>query len=54
MASGRLSAYSAVMEAFILVLGLIVVGLVSQRSGADSRPGLGDGRTDRVVRWLPL
>ena len=42
------------MEAMIFVFGVILVGLVSQRFGADSRLGLGDGRTDRVVRWLPL
>jgi hypothetical protein len=42
------------MEAIIFVLGVILVGLVSQRFGTDSRLGLGDGRTDRVVRWLPL
>ena len=42
------------MEAMIFVLGMILVGLLSQRYGVDSRLGLGDGRTDRVVRWLPL
>jgi len=54
MAKGRQSAYSAGMEAILFVLGAILLGLVSQRWGADSRPGLGDGRTDRVEHWLPL
>jgi hypothetical protein len=48
------SAYSSVMEVMIFVLGVILVGLASQRWGVDSRPGLGDGRTDGVGRWLPL
>jgi hypothetical protein len=42
------------MEVMIFVLGVILAGLASQRWGVDSRPGLGDGRTDRVWRWLPL
>jgi hypothetical protein len=33
---------------------LILVALSIRRWGADSRPGLGDGRTDRVERWSPL
>jgi hypothetical protein len=42
------------METMVFVAGVILVGILSQRWGVDSRPGLGDGRTDRVERWLPL
>lgn len=54
MAIRQLSAYSSVMEALLFVFGLIVLGAAIQRWGVDSRPGLGDGRTDRVEHWLPL
>jgi hypothetical protein len=42
------------METMVFVIGLIVIGLAGQRWGVDSRPGLGDGRSERVERWLPL
>jgi hypothetical protein len=48
------SAYSSVMETMVFVIGLILIALASQRWGVDSRPGLGDGHTERVERWLPL
>ena len=54
MADGCGRAYSSFMEAMVIVVGLILAGIVSQRWGVDSRPGLGDGRTDRVEHWLPL
>jgi hypothetical protein len=40
------------MEAIILVIGLALVGLAVQRWGVDSRPGVGDSRTDRGERWF--
>jgi hypothetical protein len=42
------------METMVFVIGLILIALASQRWGVDSRPGLGDGHTERVERWLPL
>ena len=54
MANGSESAYSSAMETMVSVIGFILAGIVSQRWAVDSRPGLGDGRTDRVERWLPL
>lgn len=46
------TAYSSVMEAIIFVIGLAVLGAAVQRWGADSRPGVGDTRTDRGERWF--
>jgi hypothetical protein len=42
------------MEALLFVFGLIALGAAIQRWGVDSRPGLGDGRTERLERWSPL
>jgi len=40
------------MEAIILVVGLAVLGVAVQRWGVDSRPGVGDSRTDHGERWF--
>jgi hypothetical protein len=35
------------------LLILIAVAIAAHLWGADSRPGLSDGRVDRVERWFP-
>jgi hypothetical protein len=42
------------MEAIIVVIGLVALGIAAQYWGVDSRPGIGDSRTDRGERWFPL
>jgi hypothetical protein len=42
------------MEAIIFVIGLVALGAAAQRWGVDSRPGVGDSRTDRRERWFPF
>jgi len=42
------------MEAIIFVIGLVVLGIAAQRFGVDSRPTIGDIRTDRGDRWFLL
>jgi hypothetical protein len=42
------------MEAILFVIGLVALGIVAQRWGVDSRPGIGDSRIDRGERWFPL
>ena len=42
------------MEAIVIVIGLVVLGIAVQLWGVDSRPGIGDSRTDRGERWFPL
>jgi hypothetical protein len=41
------------MDVMILLAGLVRLAVASQIWGADSRPGLGDGRLDRKEPWFP-
>lgn len=42
------------MVALLIVLGIVAVfDVLVWFFGADSRPGLGDGRTDVKERWFP-
>jgi len=46
------AAYSAVMEAIILVIGLAALGAAASRWGVDTRPTIGDTRTDHGEPWF--
>lgn len=41
------------MEMVIFGIGFIVLAAASWFWATDSRPGIGDSRTDELVRWYP-